>query len=247
MISAKSKPPPRRSQSRARATPKRWRNGRVSEMRVGILGSGLMGAKLGTIWARAGHDVVFSYARSEQKLKRLAREAKGKARAGTPAEAAQNADALLLAVHWSRVEDVLKQAGDVSGKVIVTCSLPMNADDTDLVIAHTSSGAEALAKRVPKARVVSAFNTVPSEVLFGVFEARRKASRPSLVYCGDDASSKKTAAQLIRDVGFEPLDAGPLRIARYTEPFALLVAQLAYEGEGGPELAYRFERFGKKG
>src|SRR6059036_3926913 len=135
MISAKSKPPPRRSPFRARATPKRWRNGRVSEMRVGILGSGLMGGKL-RIFARAGHDVVFSYARSGQKLKKLAREAKGKARAGTPAEAAQNADALLLAVHWSRVEDVLKQAGDVSGKVIVTCSLPMNAEDTDLVIAH---------------------------------------------------------------------------------------------------------------
>src|SRR5216117_434953 len=247
MISAKSKPPPRRSQSRARATPKRWRNGRVSDMRVGILGSGLMGGKLGTIWARAGHEVVFSYARDKQKLEKLARDAKGKARAGTPGEAAREADALLLAVHWSRVDEVLKQAGDVSGKVIVSCSLPMNADNTDLVIAHTSSGAEALAKRVPEARVVSAFNTVPSEVLFGVFEARRKARRPSLVYCGDDAGSKKIAAQLIRDVGFEPVDAGPLRIARYTEPFALLVAQLAYEGEGGPELAYRFERFGKKG
>ena len=152
-------------------------------MRIGILGSGLMGGKLGTLFARAGHDVVFSYARSEQKLKRLVREAQGNARAGTPGEAAREADALLLAVHWSRVDDVLKQAGDVSGKVIISCSLPMNADDTGLVIAHTSSGAEALAKKVPKARVVSAFNTVPSEVLFGVFEARRKASRPSLVYC----------------------------------------------------------------
>ena len=69
-------------------------------MRIGILGSGLMGAKLGTIFARAGHEVVFSYARSERKLKRLAREAGGKARAGTPREAAQDADALLLAVHW---------------------------------------------------------------------------------------------------------------------------------------------------
>src|SRR5881392_4345923 len=212
-------------------------------MRIGILGSGLMGAKLGTIWARAGHDVVFSYARSEQKLKKLAREAKGKARAGTPAEAAVEADALLLAVHWSRVDDVLKQAGDVSGKVILSCSLPMNADDTGLVIAHTSSGAEELAKKVSKARIVSAFNTVPSEVLFGVFEARRKTGKPSLVYCGDAAGSKKLAAQLIRDVGFAPIDAGPLRIARYTEPFALLIAQLAYEGDEGPELAYRFERF----
>src|SRR5512147_451058 len=216
-------------------------------MRIGILGSGLMGAKLGTIWARAGHEVVFSYARSGQKLKRLAREARGNARAGTPDEAAQDADVLLLAVHWSRVDAVLKQAGDLSGKVIVSCSLPMNADDTDLVIAHTSSGAEALAGKVPKARVVSAFNTVPSEVLFGVFAARRKATRPSLVYCGDDAGGKKIAATLIRDVGFEAVDVGPLRIARYTEPFALLIARLAYEDAGGPELAYRFERFARKG
>ncbi len=118
-------------------------------------------------------------------------------------------------------------------------------ENTELVIAHTSSGAEELAKKVPKSRVASAFQTVPSEVLFGVYEARRKASRPSLVYCGDDQKGKAVAAELIHDVGFDPVDAGPLRIARYAEPFALLVAQLAYEGEGGPELAYRFESFGK--
>jgi 8-hydroxy-5-deazaflavin:NADPH oxidoreductase len=212
-------------------------------MRIGILGSGLMGGKLGTLFARAGHEVTFSYARSEQKLKRLAREARGEARAGTPEEAAREADTLLLAVHWSRVDDVLEQAGDLSGKTIVTCSLPMNADDTGLVIAHTSSGAEALAKMIPRARVVSAFGTVPSEVLFGVFEARRKARRPSLIYCGDDSRSKEMAAELIRDVGFDPVDAGPLRMSRYSEPFTLLIAQLAYEGDGGPELAYRFERF----
>jgi hypothetical protein len=213
-------------------------------MRVGILGSGLMGGKLGTLFARAGHDVVFSYARSEQKLRRLARDTGRNARAGTPGEAARESDVLLLAVHWSRLADVLKQAGDLSGKVILSCSLPMNDSDTALVIAHESSGAETLARRLPRARVVSAFNTVPSEVLFGVFEARRKANRPTLVYCGDDRSAKRVAAGLIRDVGFDPVDAGPLRIARYTEPFALLVAQLAYEGEGGPELAYRFLRFG---
>jgi predicted dinucleotide-binding enzyme len=214
-------------------------------MRIGILGSGLMGGKLGTIFARAGHEVVFTYARSEQKLKRLAREAKGQARHGTPREAAQEADALLLAVHWSRMDDVLNQAGDLSGKVVVTCSLPMNDDNIELVVAHTSSGAEGLAKRIPKARVVAAFNTVPSEVLFGVYEAKRKATRPSLVYCGDDRRGKELAAGLISDAGFDPVDAGPLRIARYTEPFGLLVGQLAYEGKGGPELAYRFERFGK--
>jgi hypothetical protein len=215
-------------------------------MRIGILGSGLIGSKLGTIFARAGHDVVFSYSRSERKLKRLAREARGHARAGTPHDAAVNADALLLAVHWSRVDDVLKQAGDLSGRVIVTCSLPMNAADTRLVIAHTSSGAETLAKKVRKADVVSAFSTAPSEVLFDVFRRKRRARRrPSLLYCGDDRSAKKVAARLIRDVGFEAVDAGPLRIARYVEPFSLAMAQLAYEGDEGPEIAYRLERFGK--
>jgi len=214
-------------------------------MRVGILGSGLMGGKLGTLFARAGHEVVFSYARSVEKLKKLAKDAKGNARAGTPREAARDADALLLAVHWSRIDGVLSEAGDLSGKAIVTCSLPMNTDDTGLLIGQTSSGAEALAKKVPKARVVCAFNTIPSEVLFGVYEARRRTKRPSLVYCGDDARSKKVAAELIGDVGFDPVDAGPLRIARYSEPFALLMAQLAYEGSEGPELAYRFERFGE--
>jgi len=210
-------------------------------VRIGILGSGLMGGKLGTIFARAGHEVVFSYARSTKKLEKLARDAGGTARAGTPAEATRDADALLLAVHWSRVDDVVELVGDLSNRVIVSCSLPMNEDDTALVVGHTSSGAEELVQKIPKARLVSAFNTVPSEVLFAVFEARRRKSKPSLVYCGDDVGAKEIAARLIRDVGFDPVDAGPLQTARYTEPFALLVARLAYEGEDGPELAYRFE------
>lgn len=210
-------------------------------MRIGILGSGLMGGKLGTIFARAGHEVVFSYSRSQRKLERLAREAGGKARAGSPREAAEDAEALLLAVHWSRLDDVLQQAGDLAGKVVVSCSLPMNEDDTELVVAHTSSGAEETAARIPGARIVSAFGTVPSEALFGIFAARGKASPPSLVYCGDDEEAKEVAAGLIRDVGFDPIDAGELRIARFIEPYTLLIAQLAYEGPKGPELTYRFE------
>ena len=103
-----------------------------------------------------------------------------------------------------------------------------------------------MAKKARKAAVVSAFGTVPSEVLFDVFDAKRRRRRwPSLLYCGDDHDAKNVAARLIRDVGFEPVDAGPLQIARYLEPFTLAIAQLAYEGDEGPELAYRIERFGK--
>jgi predicted dinucleotide-binding enzyme len=211
-------------------------------MRIGILGSGLMGGKLGTLFARAGHDVIFSYARSARKLDRLAREAGSRARPGSPRDAAESADALLLAVHWSRLDDILKQAGDLSGRTILSCSLPMNANDTDLVVHHQSSGAERLATKLPRSAIVAAFQTIPSEVLFPVFASRRRKRRPSLVYCGDDRPSKRLAAGLIRDVGFDPIDAGPLRMARYMEPFALLVAALAYGGREGPEVAYRFER-----
>ena len=91
--------------------------------------------------------------------------------------------------------------------------------------------------------MVSAFSTVPSEVLFPVFEKRGKGTPPELIYCGDNAGAKKTAERLIRDVGFDPVDVGPLSTARYVEPFSLLVAQLAYDGSDGPELAYRFEHF----
>jgi len=214
-------------------------------MRIGILGSGLMGGKLGTLFARAGHEVVFSYARSRRKLQRLARNAGRRAHAGSPADAVRDADAVLLAVHWMRVDDVLRQAGSLAGKTVITCSLPMNADDSALVIGGSSSGAEALAKKARRAHIVSAFGTVPSEVLFGVYGARRRRHRPSLAYCGDDDAAKATAAALIRDVGFDPVDAGPLRVARYLEPFTLLIAQLAYEGDEGPEIAYRFERFAR--
>jgi predicted dinucleotide-binding enzyme len=69
-----------------------------------------------------------------------------------------------------RVQDVLKQTGDLSGKVVITCSLPMKAQNTELVLGHTTSGAEELAKMMPGAQVVCALNAVPSEVLFGVYD-----------------------------------------------------------------------------
>ena len=213
-------------------------------MRIGILGSGLMGGKLGTLFARAGHEVVFSYARSQKKLEQ-ARAGRREERAGRhAARGRRDADAVLLAVHWSRFGDVLKQAGDLSGKVLVTCSLPMNEDEHRArrgphLVGRGGAGADGsegpgrggLSVRCP-ARCCSA--------------CTRPGARPAgRVSCtaATTRAAKPVAAGLIRDVGFDPVDAGPLRIARYTEPFALLVGQLAYEGAEGPELAYRFERF----
>ncbi len=209
-------------------------------MKIGILGSGLMGAKLGQLWARCGHDVTFAYSRSRSKLERLAQAAG--ASHGSVADAVENADALLLAVHWSRVNDVLAQAGDLAGAVVLNCCVPLDPTNTDLVVGIQSSGAEELAAMRPQARWVSCFNTVPSEAFMPVFSQKERTPRPQVLVYGDDAGAKEVAGLLIRDIGFDPLEAGPLRTARFAEPFAMVTAELAYSQPGGPALTYRFEK-----
>jgi len=209
-------------------------------MKIAILGSGRMGGALGTIWAKAGHSVTFAYSRSSRKLEDLAKATNG--RAESPADAAKEADAVLIAVHWSRIDDVLGKAGSLDGKVVVNCCIPLDEEDRDLVLGTTTSGAEELGRRLPEARLVCAFNTCPSEALSAVFAKRDSSPRPQLLYYGDDPAAKEVARQLIEDTGYEPLEAGALRTARFVEPFAMVTAELAYGGSGGAELVYRFDR-----
>ncbi|MFC2967773.1 NADPH-dependent F420 reductase [Acidimangrovimonas pyrenivorans] len=209
-------------------------------MKIGILGSGRMGAGLGRLWAACGHEVTFACSRSPAKLARLAQETGGAP--GTVAEAVAGAEALLLAVHWSRVAEVLAQAGEMAGQVVLNCCVPLDETDTDLVVGATSSGAEELARMRPRARWVSCFNTSPSESLAPVFANKGRGEAPQLLLCGDDAGARAVAGDLIRDIGFEPLEAGALRTARFIEPFAMVTAELAYGQPGGPALTYRFEK-----
>ena len=214
-------------------------------MKIGILGCGLMGGKLGVLFAQAGHDVIFSYSRRRTKLDDLVLRAGPTASAGTPAQAVAAADIILLAVHWSRVDDVLAQAGDMTGKTVVTCCVPLDASDSELVVGHTDSGAEQIARKLPGARVAAAFQTTPSEVFAEVFAARDRPVKANCLLCADDAEARRAAETLISAIGFAPVDAGPLRMARYTEPFALLTAQLAYGTADGPDWAYRFGKLSR--
>lgn len=210
-------------------------------MKIGILGAGRMGATLGAIFAKLGHQVIFSYSRSPQKLQRLAESAGGTY--GSPLEAAKDSDIIVLAVHWTRLDDVLTQAGSLSGKTVLSCTNPLNASDSELVIAHTDSGAETIARKRPRANIVAAFQATPSEVLMDVFNGRNKHPRPDMLYCGDDWQSKNTVQSLLSLAGFEPVDAGPLRMARYIEPFAMLATALAYGEDRDPRWVYRFGRY----
>ena len=209
-------------------------------MKIAILGAGLMGAKLGRLWAASGHEVTFAFSRRPARLKALADQCG--AASGTVAQALEGADAALLAVRWAQIDDVLEQAGDMDGLTVLNCSVPLNDDDTALVYGPHTCGAEELARLRPKARWVSCFNTSPSESFDPVFARRERTPRPQLLTYGDDDGARQVAHQLIRDIGFEPLEAGGLTTGRFAEPFAMVTAELAYAQPGGPALTYRFEK-----
>src|SRR5260370_28365977 len=120
-----------------------------------------MGAALGRRFAAGGHAVTFSYSRDPAKLERVARQSGPRARAAALADAARDADVLLLAVHWSRVSPVLRGAGSVRGKIVIDCTNPMTPADDALAVGHGVSGGELVARRAPGAPVRAALNTVP--------------------------------------------------------------------------------------
>lgn len=178
-------------------------------MRIGVLGTGNVGRGLARFWEAAGHQVSLS-----------TRE--------TVAETAASADVVVLAVPAGAIEDVLASAaGSLDGKVVVDATNALRGGPTCADIARL----------VPGARVVKAFNTLFARLYDRIPEAERP---PSLVYCGDDADAKEIAARLIRDVGLEPVDAGGLDAAGDVEALARLVIGIAYDQGRGP-FFYRFE------
>lgn len=199
-----------------------------------------MGAALGRLCAAAGHAVTFSYSRDPAKLERLARRSGPRARAASPAQAVRGADLVLLAVHWRHVSHVLRLAHGMRGKILIDCTNPMTASDDALAVGHRISGGELVARRARGVQVVKAFNTVPAELLRA--GAAVLPERPVVCYCGDEPRAKRVVARLIRQLGFEPVDCGALMVARYLEPLALLVAELAYNQGRRPEVGLRILR-----
>lgn len=209
-------------------------------MKIGILGSGLMGGTLGRLWSACGHDVTFAYSQNDDRRQAMAREAG--ATSGTVSHAVSGADAVLLSVHWSQTTDVLDQAGNLSDMTVLNCCVPLDDTNQDLVVGRTTSGAEELARMRPDAHWVSCFSTNPSESFDPVFRRKGQTPAPQVLTCTDHDGARAVAFDLIRDIGFDPLDCGPLRNARFVEPFAMATVELAYVQPGGPALTYRFEK-----
>ena len=201
-------------------------------MKIGIIGSGNMGASMGKTWASKGHEVLFSYSKDEDKLQTVAAAAGPNAYSGTPSEAVAFGDILLLAVPWAAVTDALESAGPIQGKTLFSCCNCLKPDFSGLVLGTTTSAAEEIAKQSPDANVVEALP--PMAQILAAETRRLSGEQISTFYCGDDAAAKSTVASLLRDLDLEPVDAGPLTSARFIEPAGMLNVQLAYGMGLGP-------------
>jgi predicted dinucleotide-binding enzyme len=201
-------------------------------MKIGILGSGNVGGTLGELWSARGHEVVFG--RRDPRV-----PTKGPARAATVAEAAQFAQVLVLATPWRATQESLAACGDLTGKILIDCTNPLEDDLSGLTVGGTSSGAELVSQWAHGARVVKCFNSLGAQNFaqpsFGGVAA-------SLLYCGDDRGVKDVVSKLGHELGFEMIDCGPLSRARLLEPLALLWVSLAYKEGLGPRIAFKLLR-----
>jgi hypothetical protein len=211
-------------------------------MKIGIIGAGNMGAALGRIWAKAGHHVIFSYSRDEEKLRQLAASAGETAKVGTPQAAVTHSDIILLAVWLPSLEDVIHTAGSLDGKIVITCVSGLQPDFTGQTIGLPTnlkiSIAETIQQLAPNAKVVEAFNITFAEVIAS--ESRQFGSdRPSIFYCGDDSGAKKLVAGLVEACGYEAVDAGALSVARSLETLATAWVQFSVASQLFPNLGLK--------
>jgi 8-hydroxy-5-deazaflavin:NADPH oxidoreductase len=124
-------------------------------MNIGIVGAGLIGSSLARLCARAGHSVLLSFSRSTDKLNALAAEIGPLVQVGTPAEAVQFGEIVVLSVHFEAMDTAIAQMGDMTGKVIVDTNNPF-----DIKLPAGMTAAQEVLRRLPHVRLVKAFNTL---------------------------------------------------------------------------------------
>jgi len=204
-------------------------------MRLGIIGAGHAGGTLGRLWESQGHDVRFG-------VRDPGTESGGGLshdRIGSVADVAAFGDVIVLAIPYAATADALKAAGPLAGKTVIDCTNPLLPDLSGLAIGTTTSAGEEVAKLIPAARVVKAFNSIGyTNFANPVF----KGEKASMFYCGDDAGAKLIVAELGNQLGFDMIDAGPLSQSRWLEAMAMLWISMAFKYGGSERSAFRLLR-----
>jgi hypothetical protein len=178
-----------------------------AEMKIAVLGFGNVGAQLGKLWAKKGHEVTAGL-REGSKDRQKASDAG--VSVATPADAVKSAEVVVIALPWPAVESVVKGLA-LNGKLVIDVVNPIDQNLSVLTL-PAGSAAQQVAQWAKGARVVKAFNTIGAALMGD--------STFDMMYCGDDPAAKKIVDSLIADSGMKPVDVGPLSNARYLENVA---------------------------
>jgi predicted dinucleotide-binding enzyme len=207
-------------------------------MRIAIIGAGNVGAAVGRNWASHGHAVSFGL-RDPAAEKYAALRGVGALR--PPAEAAAGAEAILLATPWPATEAAIAGLGDLSGKIVLDATNPLGMLPTGLglTIGHRDSGGERVAAWAKGASVFKTLNTTGAE---NMGDPAAYPAKPVMFVAGDDAARKPAVLGLVADLGFDPVDAGPLLNARLLEAHAMLWIDLALKRGLGRGFAFAVTR-----
>jgi NADPH-dependent F420 reductase len=202
-------------------------------MKVAIIGTGNMGSGFARAFASQGVEVVVGH-RDPAKAAALAADVGSNAEGGGIAAAVKLADVVLLALPYQAVADVLSEAGDLAGKILIDITNPITADYKELLLGHTTSAAEEIQKAAPGAHVVKAFNTI----FAGLIAPPARAGKTLQVFvAGDDADATAKVRELAQKLSFEAVNAGPLSNSRFLEPIGEMNIHFGFFLGMGPTVA----------
>jgi 8-hydroxy-5-deazaflavin:NADPH oxidoreductase len=205
-------------------------------MKIGIIGAGNIGTGLGKRLAARGHDIVVSFGRTPEKVAEAAAVIGGSARPGTPQAAAAHGEVVILATPWAVTPDVVRSIADaLAGKILWDCTNPFAPDMSELLIGTTTSAGEEIARLAPRAQIVKAIP--PFAQSLHSASMLINGHKPGVFVCGDDPDARAKVVQLVNEVEAGAVDAGPLKLARFTEPLGMLVTNLAYVQGMGPSIS----------
>jgi 8-hydroxy-5-deazaflavin:NADPH oxidoreductase len=185
-------------------------------MKIGMIGSGNVGSALGRVWARAGHEIMFS-SRHLEDDERLAAGIGAKASAGTPRQAAAFGEVLVFAVPYGALPELGRSLGDsLEGKVVIDACNPFPRRDGEIADRAREKGAGLMsAELLPGARIVRAFNAIGADRMG---RAHEEPGRVGMPIAGDDEKALEIASRLIRQIGYEPVVVGGLDMGQYLMP-----------------------------
>jgi predicted dinucleotide-binding enzyme len=198
-------------------------------MRIAVIGAGNVGRTLGRAWQRRGHEITYGV-RDPGNAKHATLESD----VADNANAAAAAAVVTLCTPWQATQSAVTACGDLTGKVVIDCTNPLTTDMSALELGHRTSGAEQISAWAPGARVCKAMNQIGAPMM----DVPTRPATPVMFVCGNDSDAKGVAAQLVRELGFEALDAGDLTAARLLEPLALLWIHLALRRGLGTDWAF---------